>query len=84
MSTKKKDANIAKQTTAAQKKSDNADKAIDDKNLLHSLYKKIDVVTEGLERYLRNQLKERISRENSGIIMDYAHIQNKEMNLSES
>ena len=54
MGTKKKDA--AEETKTAQDVSDWVDQAIDIKNLIHSLHKKIDIVTEGLDKYLRKQL----------------------------
>jgi integrase/recombinase XerD len=56
----------------------------DDQNLTDQLYKKIDLVTQGLNRYLRKQLKEQVSIENSAIISNYALIQKIEMNLSEN
>lgn len=63
---------------------DKVDQAFDTKNLIDSLHNKIDIVTEGLDRYLRKQLKEQVSSENSRIISDYSLIQKKEMNLSET
>ena len=48
---------------------------VDHETLIDLLHKKIDLVTEGLNRYLRKQLKEQVSVENSAIISDYALIQ---------
>ena len=39
--------------------------AVDHEPLTDLLYKKIDLVTEGLNRYLRKQLKAQVSVENS-------------------
>lgn len=83
MKAKVKDS-IAKESTATQDAMDRIDQAIDSKNLIESLYNKIDVVTEELDKYLRKQLKEQVCRENSEIISDYSLIQKKEMNLSET
>jgi integrase/recombinase XerD len=55
---------------------------VDPENLIDPLYKKIDLVTDGLNRYLRKQLKEQVSIDNSAIISDYALIQKTEMSLS--
>jgi integrase/recombinase XerD len=57
---------------------------VDHETLIDLLYKKIDLVTEGLNRYLRKQLKKQVSVENSAVISDYALIQKAEMNLSEN
>jgi hypothetical protein len=84
MNGKKKDANTGKQTTAAQNIIDEQGEVVDNKNLLYSLHNKADVVTKGLDRYLRRQLKEQVSVENSEIISDYSLIQKKEMNLSDT
>src|SRR5438445_13852925 len=51
-------------------------------NSTDPLYKKIDLVTDGLNRYLRKQLKDQVSLDNSALISDYALIQKKQMNLS--
>src|SRR5437868_4579624 len=58
------------------------DNILEIKNLINPSYKKIDLVTEGLSRYLRKQLMEQVSIDNSAIISDYALIQKTEMNLS--
>src|SRR6266487_3870452 len=78
-----KDPNMAEERTTAQNIVGKVDGAIDGKNVIHSLYTNIDTVTEGLDTYLRKQLKEQVSIENSGIISDYALVQ-KTKNLSEN
>jgi hypothetical protein len=50
---------------------------IDHEILIDLLHKKIDLVTQGLNRYLRKQLKEQVSVENSAIISDYSLIQKR-------
>lgn len=80
----KTQASLTGETTRSHNIVDNVDQAIDSKDLIHSLHNNIDIVTEGLDRYLRKQLKEQVSRKNSGAISDYSLIQKKEMNLSET
>ena len=81
MSAEIKNAIVAEEAQGlAHKKND----IIDDESLIDPLYKKIDLITQGLNRYLRRQLKEQVSIENSAIISDYALIQKTELNLSEN
>jgi site-specific recombinase XerD len=84
MSAKKKDANTAEETKRELSIVDRLDQAIDAKNAIDQLHNKIDIVTEGLDKYLRKHLKDQVTRENSEIISDYSLIQKKEMNLSET
>jgi site-specific recombinase XerD len=84
MRAKKKDANMTEETKTAQNVVDMMGQAIDDENVIELLDNKIDIVTAGLDRYLRKQLKKHVSRENSAIISDYSLIQKNEMNLSET
>ncbi len=75
---------LAEETTTTLSIVDRLDQAIDAKNLIDQLHNKIDIVTEGLDKYLRKHLKDQVSRENSEIISEYSLIQKKEMNLSET
>jgi integrase/recombinase XerD len=79
-----KNAIVADKATTAQELAHKKNEIIDDENLIDPLYKKINLVTQGLNRYLRRQLKEQVSIENSAIISDYALIRKTEQNLSEN
>ncbi len=84
MSAEIKNAIVAEEATTAQELEHKKNDIIDDENLIDPLYKKIDLVTQGLNRYLRKQLKEQVSIQNSVIISDYALIQKTVLNLSEN
>lgn len=77
------DSKLAEETTTTLS-IDRLDQAVDVKNGIDQLHNKIDIVTEDLDKYLRKQLKEQVSRENSEFISEYSLIQKKEMNLSET
>lgn len=84
MSAKKIDANTVEEIVAVQNITNNVDEAPNNENLIQLFHDKIDIATEGLDKYLRKQLKEQISRKNSEIISNYSLIQKKVLNLSET
>ncbi len=83
MNAKVKDS-TAEETMTAQEFVNELGEAINNENLIQSLYNKIDIGTEGLDKYPRKQLKKQVSRENSEIISVYSLIQKKESNPSET
>src|SRR2546427_5236670 len=73
---------IAEEALPTQELLHKKNNTVDHENSTDPLYKKIDLVTDGLNRYLRKQLKDQVSIDNSSLISDYALIQKTEMNLS--